>query len=59
MRIIAVAAAATAALIAFGALGARLGGASMVKGALRVLIGGWLAMGITYGIGYIFNVSPA
>jgi VIT1/CCC1 family predicted Fe2+/Mn2+ transporter len=58
-RIMAVAAATTVALLAFGALGASLGGASVVKGALRVLIGGWLAMAITFGIGYAFNVSPA
>ncbi|KAJ7539451.1 hypothetical protein O6H91_11G093600 [Diphasiastrum complanatum] len=37
-------------LAAFGAIGARLGGASMLKAALRVLLGGWIAMIITYGI---------
>ncbi|WIA31276.1 hypothetical protein OEZ86_002178 [Tetradesmus obliquus] len=58
-RIMAVAAATTAALLAFGALGASLGGATVVKGALRVLIGGWLAMAVTFGIGYAFNVAPA
>lgn len=58
-RIMAVAAATTVALLAFGALGASLGGARVVKGALRVLVGGWLAMAVTFGIGYAFNVSPA
>ncbi|OAE30336.1 hypothetical protein AXG93_4201s1370 [Marchantia polymorpha subsp. ruderalis] len=38
------------ALAAFGAAGARLGGAPMIRAALRVLIGGWLAMLLTYGI---------
>eukprot|EP00878_Enallax_costatus_P003298 GHUV01003503.1.p1 GENE.GHUV01003503.1~~GHUV01003503.1.p1 ORF type:complete len:252 (+),score=46.60 GHUV01003503.1:331-1086(+) len=58
-RIISVAAAATVALITFGALGAGLGGAALWKGALRVLVGGWLAMGITYAIGMAFDASPA
>ena len=42
-----------------GVLGGYLGGASVVKGALRVVIGGWLALGISYGIGAAFNVGPA
>lgn len=58
-RIMAVAAATTVALLGFGAVGAGLGGASIVKGALRVLLGGWVAMVATYGIGYVFNVEPA
>ncbi|WRX15546.1 Ccc1 family - like 4 [Theobroma cacao] len=40
----------TLALIGFGALGALLGGAPMLKSSLRVLVGGWLAMGITFGL---------
>jgi VIT1/CCC1 family predicted Fe2+/Mn2+ transporter len=43
--------AATLGLILFGGSGAWLGGASVPKGALRVLLGGWLAMALTYGIG--------
>ncbi len=43
-RIYVVIATSTAALILFGATGAYLGGAKLWKGALRVLIGGWLAM---------------
>ena len=31
----------------------------MVKGALRVVIGGWLALAISYGIGAAFNVGAA
>lgn len=58
-RIYVVIATSTAALILFGATGAYLGGAKLWKGALRVLIGGWLAMAITYGIGLLFGESPA
>lgn len=35
-----------------GALGSHLGGASPLKGSLRVLIGGLMALGITYAAGY-------
>ena len=38
------------ALLGFGGLGAFLGKAPIVKSSLRVLIGGWFAMGVTYGI---------
>ncbi|TKY53469.1 Vacuolar iron transporter-like 4 [Spatholobus suberectus] len=38
------------ALIGFGSLGAFLGKAPMVKSNLRVLIGGWMAMAITFGL---------
>ncbi|KIZ03377.1 Fe(2+)/(Mn2+) transporter pcl1 [Monoraphidium neglectum] len=50
-RLLAVGGAATLGLILFGGSGAWLGGASVPKGALRVLLGGWLAMALTYGIG--------
>ena len=43
----------------FGCLGAKLGGASMLRGGLRVVLGGWTAMGITYWVGHAFNVSMA
>jgi VIT1/CCC1 family predicted Fe2+/Mn2+ transporter len=42
-------------LLALGAAAARAGGASMTAGALRVLIWGALAMGVTYGIGRMFG----
>lgn len=54
-RIASVAAAATAGLLLIGALGAYLGGARRLRAAVRVLFGGWLAMGITYGIGKAFG----
>ncbi|KAI3408096.1 uncharacterized protein J3R85_020427 [Psidium guajava] len=49
-RVGAVIAAVTIALVAFGWLGAVLGKAPVVKSSLRVLIGGWLAMAITFGL---------
>lgn len=38
------------ALIVFGGLSAVLGKAPLVKSVLRVLIGGWLAMAVTFGL---------
>ena len=38
------------ALLVFGGLGAFLGKAPYVKSSLRVLIGGWLAMAVTFGL---------
>ncbi|GLJ22940.1 hypothetical protein SUGI_0432720 [Cryptomeria japonica] len=38
------------ALFMFGVVGAYFGRASLVKGGLRVLIGGWIAMSVTYGL---------
>jgi len=45
-----VAVAVSLALLGFGGLSAFLGRAPFVKSLARVLIGGWLAMGITYGL---------
>lgn len=50
IRLTVIVLASTCALAAFGALGARLGGAKMAPAAVRVLVGGWLAMLITYGV---------
>jgi VIT1/CCC1 family predicted Fe2+/Mn2+ transporter len=51
----------TAASLAFlallGALGARAGGASIVKGVLRVVFWGALAMAVTAGVGKIFGTA--
>ncbi|CAI9103952.1 OLC1v1002549C1 [Oldenlandia corymbosa var. corymbosa] len=38
------------ALLGFGGIGAFLGRANIVKSSLRVLFGGWAAMGITFGL---------
>ena len=40
-----------------GALGARLGGAPMARAALRVCLGGALAMAASAGIGEILGIS--
>jgi vacuolar iron transporter family protein len=45
-------------LTSMGALAARAGGASVLKGALRVLIWGAFAMAATAGIGALFHINP-
>jgi VIT1/CCC1 family predicted Fe2+/Mn2+ transporter len=45
------------ALAITGALGARLGGAPMLRPTLRVLIGGAAALGITFAIGSWLGVA--
>ena len=42
-------------LAALGALAARAGGAPMIRGAMRVLTWGVLAMGITFAVGALFG----
>eukprot|EP00887_Chlorella_sp_A99_P004363 scaffold15.g4363.t1 len=49
----------TLGLAGFGMLSARLGGASMLKGAGRVALGGLTAMAITFGVGSLFDVPMA
>ncbi|XP_057773962.1 vacuolar iron transporter homolog 2-like [Salvia miltiorrhiza] len=50
VRVAAVVAAVTVALAVFGWLGAVLGRAPVARSAARVLIGGWLAMAVTFGL---------
>ncbi|XP_042058377.1 vacuolar iron transporter homolog 4-like [Salvia splendens] len=50
VRVGVVVAAVTVALAAFGWLGAVLGRAPVARSAARVLIGGWLAMAVTFGL---------
>ncbi|RZC58891.1 hypothetical protein C5167_006195 [Papaver somniferum] len=45
------------ALLVFGGLGAVLGKAPLLKSSLRVLIGGWIAMAITYGLTKLIGTS--
>ncbi|KAJ3341667.1 hypothetical protein HDU93_004301 [Gonapodya sp. JEL0774] len=45
------------ALLAFGALGARLGGAPAGVAALRVLLGGLVALGVTFGVGMVVGMT--
>lgn len=54
----AIAAASVALLAALGAIAARTGGASMLRGAVRVTGWGVLAMGITGTVGALFHVPP-
>ncbi|KAK1430251.1 hypothetical protein QVD17_12860 [Tagetes erecta] len=49
VRLAVVVAAVSLTLVGFGGLSARLGRAPLVKSTLRVLIGGWVAMGVTFG----------
>ena len=55
MTIASVTAAAVASLALLGALGAKAGGAGMLKPVLRVTLWGVLAMAITAGIGRLFG----
>ncbi|CAK9198560.1 unnamed protein product [Sphagnum troendelagicum] len=55
-RIVSIVVTSTFALAGFGAVGARLGGAGLFKAATRVLIGGWIAMLITYGVLRLCNI---
>ncbi|KAK9740855.1 hypothetical protein RND81_03G065900 [Saponaria officinalis] len=50
VRVGVVVAAVTVALVVFGWVGSVLGKAPLVKGCLRVLVGGWVAMAITFGL---------
>lgn len=47
----------TVGLGTFGWIAAWLGGAHKLRAAARVLLGGWLAMGLTYGIGSLFEAA--
>ncbi len=47
------------ALTATGALSARLGGSSLRPAIIRLVAGGALAMGVTFGIGALFNATVA
>lgn len=44
-------------LLLLGGLGASLGGASLTRGALRVGIGGGLALALTYGVGALIGTA--
>ncbi|MED6133947.1 Vacuolar iron transporter 1 [Stylosanthes scabra] len=53
-RIMVVLAVATLALFVFGWIGSVLGNTPMVKSCARVLLGGWMAMAITFGLTKLF-----
>ncbi|XP_048128986.1 vacuolar iron transporter homolog 4-like [Rhodamnia argentea] len=50
LRVAIVAAVASIALALFGGIGAHLGGSPVKVSAVRILVGGWIAMGVTYGL---------
>ena len=52
-----VTAATLVALAVLGAVGARLGGASMLRGAARVGVGGAIALGLTFAIGALVGTA--
>ncbi len=56
LRIPAMAVLSLASLAALGALGGSLGGAPKLRAALRVTVGGGLAMAVTAAIGRLFGV---
>ncbi|XP_031128991.1 vacuolar iron transporter homolog 2-like [Ipomoea triloba] len=55
-RVAVVVAVSSAALLGFGGLGAYLGRAPYMKSCFRVLIGGWVAMAITFAVSKSFDV---
>ncbi|MBA0630975.1 hypothetical protein Godav_003015 [Gossypium davidsonii] len=50
VRMAVVVAVASVALVVFGVVGALLGRTPVVKSSARVLVGGWMAMGTTFGL---------
>jgi VIT1/CCC1 family predicted Fe2+/Mn2+ transporter len=56
-RIVAIAASALASLGFMGALGGHVAGAPRARAALRVLIGGGLAMAVSALIGHLFGIQ--
>jgi VIT1/CCC1 family predicted Fe2+/Mn2+ transporter len=57
LRILSIAALSLLSLATLGAVGAHLGGASKVRAALRVCIGGSLAMAVTAAIGHLVGTA--
>ncbi|PKA47009.1 Vacuolar iron transporter like 4 [Apostasia shenzhenica] len=55
VRLGAVAAAVSVALAVFGLVGAKLGRAPAVRSGIRVLVGGWMAMAVTFGLVKMFG----
>ena len=57
LRVLATVAAALVALAVLGSASAQLGRAPVARAVGRVVLGGALAMGLTYGLGAVFNVA--
>ncbi|KAK7328210.1 hypothetical protein VNO77_22312 [Canavalia gladiata] len=56
-RLAVVAAVASLALLVFGGVGAVLGKTPVIKSSVRILIGGWMAMAITFGLTKLFEAG--
>jgi len=56
-KVIAITVATVVGMVVLGAVGAALGGANKLRGALRVGIGGSIALAITYGVGKLFGTA--
>jgi vacuolar iron transporter family protein len=56
-KVIAITVATVIGMVVLGAVGAALGGANKLRGALRVGIGGSIALAITYGVGKLFGTA--
>ncbi|KAG8373570.1 hypothetical protein BUALT_Bualt11G0038200 [Buddleja alternifolia] len=50
VRVVTIVVVTSIALIIFGGAGARLGGSPVRVSAMRVLVGGWISMAVTYGL---------
>lgn len=57
LRLVVVALVASFALVIFGGVGAVLGRTPVVKSCVRVLVGGWMAMAITFGLTKLLGSS--
>ncbi|TKY69244.1 Vacuolar iron transporter-like 4 [Spatholobus suberectus] len=55
IRLVVVAVVASLALLVFGGIGAVLGKTPVTKSCVRVLVGGWMAMTITFGLTKLFG----
>lgn len=59
IRVVVMGGASSVALAFFGAVGAYYGRSPMAKGSVRVLVGGWMAMLVTYGLLKLFGAATA
>ncbi|KAL2513658.1 Vacuolar iron transporter-like protein 4 [Forsythia ovata] len=57
VRLGVVVAAVTLALVAFGGIGAVMGGTPVARSCSRVVVGGWMAMAITFGLTKLLGSS--
>ena len=57
IRLVLVVAVSSLALVGFGCLGAELGKTPKVRSSVRILVGGWMAMAITFGLTKLMGPS--